>query len=277
LTREVIRSRSNREIREYAKLRQKKYRDREGLFLADGTKLLREALTSGIEPERICFTESWLEAADPELRTQVERLETERRASAVTPEVLELISSVKSPEGVVSVLHLPKEPDTEQLLSGRLNGESGLTGTASYVILEDVQDPGNLGTIIRTADAAGYDAVILTDQTADAFGDKALRASMGSAFHLPILRTDRLADILDSLAGNGFDVIGASLEGEPLDLCRATPPERLALVLGNESRGMTGTASGLCTRLVKIPIYGRAESLNVAVASGILLYAFAQK
>ncbi|MGI6110088.1 MAG: TrmH family RNA methyltransferase [Eubacteriaceae bacterium] len=270
---EVIRSRSNREVRENAKLVQKKYRDRSGLFLADGTKLFQEALDSGMQFERVYYTDEWFRSAAAALQDLILRLEEERTAVPVTPEVLKLVSSVKSPEGIVSVIRKPEEIDPESLLTK----DSQLTTGHSYVILEDVQDPGNLGTIIRTADAAGYDAVILTEGCADIYSEKTLRASMGSVFHLPVVRTGGISRFLNDLREHGFEAAGASLQGETIELCQTDRPQRLALILGNESRGLSEKTAGLCTRLVKIPIYGRAESLNVAVAAGILLYAFAQK
>lgn len=268
--REKIRSRSNPEIRERAKLRQKKYRDREGVYLIEGTKLLDEALKSSVELQDVYAVDAWLE----EQAELAEKIEQMLDITPVTPEVLKLLSTMVSPEGVVAVASLPDAGTGASLPESLI--DTAKSGT-SYVILEDVQDPGNLGTIIRTADAAGYDLVVLTEKCADAYGEKALRASMGSVFHLPVLRVGRLDAFLENLRKASFEIVGSSLQGEQLDFCQVHPSEKTALILGNESRGMSSMAAGYCTRLVKIPIYGQAESLNVAVAAGILLYAFTTK
>lgn len=266
--RDKIRSRNNAEIRERAKLRQKKYRDRENAYLIEGTKLLDEAVRSDVPLLDVYATDAWLEQ-EAELAGKLPC-----EITPVTPEVLKLLSAMVTPEGVVAVAQMSDTADDARLLESL--AEQAKPGT-SYVILEDVQDPGNLGTIIRTADAAGYDLVVLTEKCADAYGEKALRASMGSVFHLPVLRTGRLDAFLESLREASFEIVGSSLQGEVIDFCQAHPSEKSALILGNESRGMSSMAAGYCTRLVKIPIYGQAESLNVAVAAGILLYAFTTK
>ncbi len=251
----MITSRRNEFIRETAKLKQKKYRDERGLFLADGRKLYEEARDSGLLFDTIFITQALYDAflRDGEMFAGV------KEPVLVTPEVLEVLSGVKQSDGIVSVLKLPK---------------STLRTISSCVVLEEVRDPGNLGTIIRTADAAGYDAVLCSPGCADLYNEKTLRASMGSLFHLPVVKTEDIGEAIQKLKEDGFTVIGTSLEGEPLNLRAPQDCSKPALVFGSESHGMTEYVQSLCDRLVKIPIYGKAESLNVAAAAGVLLYAF---
>lgn len=263
-----ITSRSNAEIKAAAKLKQKKYRDREGLFLLDGIKLFEEACGEGLSFRRVYLTEERLGALSADMREALGALSEEDRVRLVSKEVLEALTEQKSPEGIVSIVRrdsLKREVKD--------NGRNVL----SYAILEDVQDPGNLGTIIRTADAAGFDAVVLTKKCADPFSEKALRSSMGSAFHLPVLQTEDLPAFLSKLRGEGFEIVGSALDGTDFSFTEKDRSRSVALILGNEAHGMSGAVKEACTRLVKIPIYGEAESLNVAVASGILLYAFTRK
>lgn len=135
--------------------------------------------------------------------------------------------------------------------------------------LEDVADPQNVGTILRTADAVGAAGVLLSGKCADYTSPKAVRAAMGSTFHLPIEVAEDFCGRLSALKRAGVRLLGGHLRG-----VEAMPGERenLCVIIGNEARGMSENAAQLCDYLVKIPIYGKAESLNAAVAAGILLY-----
>ena len=136
------------------------------------------------------------------------------------------------------------------------------------VALDDVQDPQNIGTIIRTADAAGAACVVLSAGSADPYSPKAVRASMGSIFHIPVIAVP-LPPYLNTLLPLGYQIAGAHLDGQTeytLD------PEKTCLVIGNESRGLSVAVLELTTQRIKIPMFGKAESLNAAVAAGILMY-----
>ena len=139
------------------------------------------------------------------------------------------------------------------------------------VVMDGVQDPGNVGTIIRTADAAGLDGVLMSSACADPFSPKVLRATMGSVFHLPIRVTDALAPELASLRENGYTVISSQLDGMSFyDVPH--PIERFALVIGNEGNGVTDAVKAEANLHLKLPMRGKAESLNAAVAAGIMMY-----
>lgn len=245
---EQIQSAKNAFIKKVRSLKQKKYRDETGLFLAEGDKCAKEALQAG-RAEALLTTKE-----DHQLAIQAER---EGIRTVFVPRlVMETVCEIKSPQEVLAVakkaaLPLPRE---------------GL-----FVALENVSDPQNVGTILRTADAVGAAGVLLSGRCADYTSPKAVRAAMGSTFHLPIQTTDDFSACLLEFKQNGVFLVGGHLQG-------IAAPGLLkgggsaCVVIGNEARGMSKEASELCDCLVKIPIYGRAESLNAAVAAGILLY-----
>ena len=167
----------------------------------------------------------------------------------VAPHVMAAICDTKTPQGVAAVASMPEPPDIR---------------LGFIVALDDVQDPANVGTIIRTADAAGCGGVVLSDGSADPYAPKVVRASMGSLFHLPVVRT-ALRPYLEELRESGYRVACADLDGQT-DFSLAA--EKTCLVIGNEARGISEEILCLSDVRVRIPIYGKAESLNAAVAAG---------
>ena len=143
------------------------------------------------------------------------------------------------------------------------------------MLIDAVQDPGNVGTMIRTADAAGFDAVILGEGTVDLYNDKVIRATQGSIFHLPIIQADLLLK-MDELQKQGVVICASTLEkAVPIESVERT--EKMALIVGNEGQGVNPVLIEKADQLVHIPIYGKAESLNVSVAAGIMLYEMQKK
>ena len=141
-----------------------------------------------------------------------------------------------------------------------------------YLFLEDVQDPGNVGTIIRTADAAGYDGVFISQHSADIYNLKTLRSMQGSHFHLPIYRV-KTADFLDLAKQVQLPILATTLSKDSMDYRKLAPLSNFALVLGNEGQGISSEMAEAADYLIHISMKGRAESLNVAVAAGILIFA----
>jgi TrmH family RNA methyltransferase len=139
------------------------------------------------------------------------------------------------------------------------------------VAMDGVQDPGNVGTIIRTADAAGFDGVLLSTQCADVFSPKVLRATMGSIFRMGIRVTDDLPGLLADMVQGGASVLSSQLDGEPF-YQRSPLNDRFVLVIGSEGNGVTDEVKAVATHRVKLPMRGGAESLNAAVAAGIMMY-----
>lgn len=245
-------STQNPKVKLARSLADKKGRKETGLFLVEGTKLVREALTWGHQPATVMATaEWWAEHGDEAPFTGLtgERFE-------VTPAVLEAIATTKTPDPVVALMPM-------------LDGEPlTLAPQALVAIAHRLQDPGNLGTIIRAADAAGADAVVVTDQTVDPFSPKVVRATMGSLFHLPVVRQDLAEWVKENPE---LPIFAMTLTGSE-SIYTHDFRHGAAFLIGNEGAGLTPEDEALATHRVKIPIPGNAESLNAAMAATICLY-----
>lgn len=193
----------------------------------------------------------------------------ERAAAANVPltlvdgELLAYLSDLPSAPEALALARLPRQVDESPL-------PAGLT-----LVVDRIGDPGNVGTLIRSADAAGVNAVVLTDQSADAFGLKAVRASAGSLFHLPPRNFSSLApiDLIDRMRREEVQIVAAGADGAH-DCFDFAWPERVALVLGHESQGVAPEWKAAATARLRVPMHGRAESLNVAAAGAVLMYAW---
>lgn len=242
---ELITSLKNPRVQTWKALKDRKGRRETGCFLVEGRKSVEEALASGFEVEAVM-----VDAEQPELAAGVKA-----PLYALPAHVLAAVCDTKTPQGIAAVMRMR---------------DAAQTG-ARIIALDGVQDPGNVGTIIRTADAAGFDGVILSEQCADAFSPKVLRATMGSVFHLPLTVTDDLPAALRKMQQSGACVISSQLDGEPF-YERSGIGDRFVLVIGNEGNGVTDDVKALADKRLMLPMKGRAESLNAAVAAGIMMY-----
>jgi len=256
-------------VRAVAKLAKRAARDETGLFLLEGPQAVREALA--FRPESIVEL-----FATP---TALERHQDLRDAAAevgleieyTAEPVLEAMADTVTPQGIVAVARQFPTSLRDVLAAGpRL-----------LAICEEVRDPGNLGTIIRAADAAGADAVILTGRTVDPYNPKVVRATTGSLFHIALSRAGELAGAVTAIRGAGLRVVAADVKGDDLLEARAAGllGQPTAWLFGNEARGLEDTALELADAALRLPIYGSAESLNLATAASVCLYesAFAQR
>ena len=228
-------------------------RRRAGEYLGDGTKLLEEALKWHVPLTAVAVSEG-LDL--PELPPQV-------RAVQVPRDVMETISPMKSPQGALFLAQLPATEPPETLEGGR------------WLVLDGVQDPGNVGTIWRTADALGADGLLLVNGCADPYGPKAVRASMGACFRLPVYETDvdRLCAILER---SRLSLSATALREDTVSLERAEL-SRGAVVIGSEGRGVSPALLARCGQTIKIPMRARCESLNAAAAAAIVLWEMARR
>lgn len=241
----VITSKSNNLIKKAKKLLKKKYRDHS--YLIEGWHLFEEAEKAGAEFLHIFVLEDY-----------ADRVSHCSQVTYVTPEVLKELTDSKTPQGIIAELAMPSLPLAD-LKAGR------------YLVLEDVQDPGNVGTMIRTADAAGLDGVLISEKSADIYNQKTLRSMQGSHFHLPIWRTD-VSEACQKLQHLAVPLIATTLSKESVDYKTLEHPENFALVMGNEGNGISDLMAQQADILAHISMPGQAESLNVAVATGILLF-----
>ena len=177
----------------------------------------------------------------------------------VNEKIKNSISQTESPQGIFAIVKM-KEFSIE-------------FRDKRFVILDRIQDPGNLGTIIRTSDAAGFNTIILDKGSVDPFNPKVVRSSQGSLFHLKIINFD-IKRIIEELKDRGVKILGTSPKGDKV-YTDVNIRDRLAIVFGNEAKGIRDEILSMCDETIRIPIYGRAESLNVSVSSGIILYHFA--
>ena len=177
----------------------------------------------------------------------------------VNEKIKNSISQTESPQGIFAIVKM-KEFSIE-------------FRDKRFVILDRIQDPGNLGTIIRTSDAAGFNTIILDKGSVDPFNPKVVRSSQGSLFHLKIINFD-IKRIIEELKDRGVKILGTSPKGDKI-YTDVNIRDRLAIVFGNEAKGIRDEILSMCDETIRIPIYGRAESLNVSVSSGIILYHFA--
>ncbi|MBU7007206.1 TrmH family RNA methyltransferase [Phosphitispora fastidiosa] len=260
---EVITSRQNSLVKLVRGLGSRRAREAEGVFVIEGPKVIKEALVSGVSPEKIIVSQRALEhRAAAEL---VNGADLHAEVIMVSDEVMEYMSETETPPGLLGLVRMPE---------AGLAGLSALkTGPrALLVIIDGVQDPGNVGTVIRAADAFGADAVVTTGGCADIYNGKVLRAAMGSVFHLPVVRDAEPAELQEFLKDRGITVAATSPGENAISLSEARLAWPLAVVFGSEARGVSPEFREAAGILVRIPMPGRAESLNVAVAAGITLY-----
>jgi TrmH family RNA methyltransferase len=238
-------------------LKEKRARSEAGRFLVEGGKMVEEALA---------YTAVYCAVVDDEREARYAPLLATLDAAGVevliSPgRVLEALCETRTPQGIVAAVGMPAP------LPWPIEGPI----RARLVALDGVQDPGNVGTILRAADAAGFGGALLSPACADVFSGKALRASMGSVFRVGTRTVPDLAGALGALRGAGYAVLSTQLDGQDF-FERGALPERLALVIGSEGGGVSAEVSAVATHRFRLPMLGGAESLNAAVAAGIMLY-----
>lgn len=252
----AIESKHNTTLRHLARLnREKKYRQGAGEMVCEGWKMLGEALSSGVTVKTVLQRTG--DAPDSGLIAQAEAQGA--RLFEAEASLFAQASDVETPQGVIFSCVPPKRraDDLPETLSGA-------------ILLDGVQDPGNLGTILRTADAFALDAVILCEGCTDPTAPKVVRATMGAAFRQPVYRMP-LAEAAAALKTRGLPVYAAALKPDSVP-STALDLHGAAVIVGSEGRGVTAQALELCDKKVVIPMAGRAESLNVGVAAAILIW-----
>ena len=243
----IITSKANSVVKNAKKLHQKKYRT--SAYLIEGWHLFEEAVQAGVTIEKVFALESYRDqlAAFPQ-------------TIWVSEEILLDLADSQTPQGIVAIVQ-KEEVGLPDLHQGK------------FLFLEDVQDPGNVGTMIRTADAAGFTGVIVSDKSADIYSLKTLRSMQGSHFHLPIYRMP-LATFVEEAKKSNLPILATTLSRESKDYRELSSLENFVLVMGNEGQGISSVMAESADQLVHIGMKGRAESLNVAVAAAILMFYF---
>ena len=225
-------------------------RQSQGRYLAEGEHLCGEAIREAQAISLIVQSGKETQYA--------QYLQSGLPVQVLSAKAFDMISDTRTPQGIAALCGLPDHV-TATALGPRI------------VALNGVQDPGNVGTILRTMDAAGFTGLLLDTSSADPFSPKALRATMGAIFRLPVCVCDILSDQLRALSG--YDIIAGSLDGAPF-YQRQPSGERVCLLIGSEGAGLSPQVTAMATQRVRLPMPGRAESLNAAIAASIMMYDF---
>ena len=274
---ETITSRQNPLVKELCALTEKKHRERLGRFRFDGLKLCEEAIRAKLRLETVVVKESALARADEWLFSRLGNAPVgEWRTVVVSDGVFEKISEEKSPDGVICVakaLDKIHKMTTINNIPENLSAFSADGKDARVLFLHELRDPGNVGTILRTAAAFGVDCVLLSRDSAEICNPRTLRAAMGAAFRLPTLRIDgETADAVRALRAIGRRVYATALDETAEELGSFALRATDCFVIGNEGHGLPAEVISACTNSVYIPMEAGNESLNAAMAAGILMW-----
>lgn len=246
---EFINSLDNSTIKKIKKLKQRKYREEEKKFLAEGRKFLDFTYT----PDLIILKENFEDFEN--ITTKLEKFNC--RKIIVNDKIFKELTSQENSQGVILVY-----PHCETNIE-KINN--------NIIVLDKIQDPGNLGTIIRVADAAGFKDIILSKGSVDCYNEKCVRSSMGSIFNMNIVYMEEL-QLIHFLKEKKYKFLVTALENNSIEYTDITLNEKNAIIFGSEGNGVSDNFLKAADKTVIIPIYGSAESLNVAMASGIILY-----
>ena len=243
-------------VKAAAELKQKKYRTQNGLYLAEGLRTAEEAVAyKAVETLFYVATDD-----DRTMRLLEDAAMQNIKLVCVNENVMKKIADTETPQGIIAVCKM-RQPKLESLLA---SGEM-------LLVLDRVGDPGNIGTMLRTADAAGIGGLVLLKGCADIYAPKTVRSSMGSLFHIPVLSGVSEQEFVSAAKKAGYDLLVTCLDGAD-NLYKADLSGRIAFVMGNEAGGVSETLLEKADKRVYIPMAGRAESLNVAMAAGIVMF-----
>lgn len=258
----MITSASNPRIKRIIQLRDKaKMRREEDVFIVEGVRMFLEAPEKSVQ--ELYLSEKFFHHADTECMEKIKRLESKQglKTEVITDDLFDKISSTVTPQGILCVIR-----QLHYTMDDLLKTEAPL-----LVIVENLQDPGNLGTIFRTAEGAGVDGIIMNRDTADLTNPKTIRSTMGSVYRVPFIITEHLEQEIKMLKQNRITVFAAHLSGK--DIYNGVSfLGGSAFLIGNEGNGLTKEVAELATEKIKIPMEGKVESLNAAIASSLLVY-----
>lgn len=258
---QVISSKDNELVKHIKKLKDKKYRDENNEFIIEGVKLIEEAVKENAKIKKIIICEDTTRTYEIPTHIMLEIAKYE--CIYVTNKIFASITQVTNPQGIMAII----EKSTN-------NNEIDFTQDI-IVMLDDVQDPGNLGTILRTIDSIGLNQVIVSKETADAFNPKVVRSTMGAIFRINIIEADNLSEVIKNIRKHHYRLVVTSLQTDnsiyDIDF------NKKIIVIGNEANGVSKEIQDMADEKVKIPMLGKAESLNASVAAGIVMYEYVRQ
>lgn len=258
---QVISSKENEVIKNIRKLKEKKYRDIENSYVIEGIKLIKEAIAENANIRQIIMCEDYTDNVELDKDTLFEI--AKYNLIYVTRNIINLITDVKTPQGIIAVIE--KNNNIEQIDYSQ----------DIIVALDGVQDPGNLGTILRTADSANLKQIILSKNCADPYNPKVVRSTMGGIFRINIIEVEDLENSLKQMKKNNFKVMVTSLDTEKS--VYDVDYSKKVIVIGNEANGVSKEVQDMADEKVIIPMLGKTESLNASVAAGIMIYEYVRR
>ena len=286
---QVISSKDNEIIKNIRKLKEKKYRDLENAYLIEGIKIVKEAIAENAKIRQIIMCEDFTDNVELDKDTLYEL--ARHNLIYVTRNIMDSLSDVKTPQGIIGVVEKSKrfaeEDNDENKSKNNIDAETNMLGNKTgiepkvdytqdiIIALDGVQDPGNLGTIIRTADSANLNQIIISKTSADPYNPKVVRSTMGAIFRVNIIETENIVEELKKAQENGFKVMVTALDSS--ESIYKTEFNKKVIVIGNEANGVSKEVQIIADEKVKIPMLGKTESLNASVAAGIMIYEYVRR
>lgn len=255
-----ISSKDNSLIKHIKRLKEKKYRDKYGEYIVEGLKLINEAIQENVDIKHIVVCDGCdnSEMIESHLKYEMARIDF----IYVPQNIFKMVSDVENPQGVLAVIR-------------KKNNEEIKTNEDLILVLDDIQDPGNLGTILRTADSVGLKQILVSKGTADAYNPKVVRSTMGAIFRVNVIECVDLKNILKELKNSNYKVMITSLKAKKT--IYEVNYKKKIIVIGNESNGVSNDIQKISDEQVIIPMLGKTESLNASVATGVILYEYVRQ
>ena len=258
---QVISSKDNELVKHIKKLKDKKYRDESNEYIVEGVKLIEEAVNENVKIKKIIICEDTTRTYEIPTNVMLEIAKYE--CIYVTDKIFASITQVTNPQGIMAIVE-----------KNSLNQEIDFSQDI-IVVLDDVQDPGNLGTILRTVDSIGLNQIIVSKETADAFNPKVVRSTMGAIFRIKIIESEDLKQTIKEIKKHHFKLMVTSLQTE--NSIYDIEFNKKIIVIGNESNGVSKDIQDMADEKAKIPMLGKTESLNASVAAGIVMYEYVRQ
>lgn len=257
---QIISSKDNETIKYIKKLKDKKYRDETGEYIVEGIKLVKEAIEENSKIKHIIICEDC--ESDSKIEQSLLYDIAKNNCIYVTKQVFQHVTGVETPQGVLAVVEKNNKKEIDY-------------NKDIIIALDGIQDPGNLGTILRTVDSANLNQIILSNDCVDPYNPKVVRSTMGAIFRLNIIETKNLKETLEKAQKNKFDIMVTALDTN--NNIYNVEYKNKVIVIGNEANGVSKEIQDIANYKVKIPMLGRTESLNASVATGIIIYEYVRR
>ena len=255
---QVITSKDNEIVKHIKKLSDKKYRDQNNCYIIEGIKLVEEAIQEEAQIDKIIICEECTKTSEISKSLMYEIAKHD--CIYVTEKIFKMLTQVMNPQGIMAVIKKNKERPQVKFDEDII------------VALDDIQDPGNLGTILRTVDSIGLKQLIVSKGTADVYNPKVVRSSMGAIFRVEVIEVENLKETIEMMKRNNYELVVTSLQTE--SSIYDVDYNKKIIVIGNEANGVSQEIQDMADKKIKIPMLGKTESLNASVATAIILYEY---